>query len=191
MLETWQRLKFYGFAALFALPPALGCLWVLLVHLGLVPPAPGLLWWFSIALAPWWLLGAAVLILASVGGRYALHRHNPQTGRTEQATGRRGHAPRLVRERGLVGLAALLLGGLTLFPRHTPDGVLLWESSELKRRGVPGTLRHEGEKRVEEMTDQRVWTCRYLTFHGIATRVHTASRQFPYCPYFISVYPRT
>ena len=191
MLELWQRFRFYGFLAVFVALPALGCLWVLLVRLGLPLTVPGLLWWFSVAVAPWWLLGVSLLVLAGAGGRYFLHRQNPQTVRTEQATGRRAPAPRPVRERGLAGLAALLLAGLTLFPRHTPDGVLLWESSELKRRGVMGTLRHEGDRLVEEVTEQRVWICRYLTFHGIVSRVHTASRQFPYCSYFVHLYPRT
>jgi hypothetical protein len=191
MLELWQRFKFYGFLAVFVALPALGCLWVLLVRLGLPLTVPGLLWWLSIAVAPWWLLGASALLLVGAGGRYVLHRKNPQTERTELATGRRVPAPRPVRERGLVGLAALLLAGSALFPRHAPDGALLWESSELKRRAVLGTLRWEGEKMVEDFTDQRVWSCHYLTFHGIKTRVHTASRQFPYCPYFVYLYPRT
>lgn len=191
MLDTWQRLKFYGFAALFALPPALGCLWVLLARFELVPPVPGLLWWFSVAVAPWWLLGAAVLVLAGTGWRYVLHRHNPQTRRAEQATGRRIPAPRLVRERGLVGIAALLLAGLILVPRYTPDGVLIWESSAIERQPVMWTQRLEGDRMMQDYADQRVWTCHYLTVNGISTRVHVASRGFPYCSYIIDRYPRS
>jgi hypothetical protein len=191
VLETWQRLKFYGFAALFALPPALGCLWVLLAGFGLVPPVPGLPWWGANAVAPWWLLGAAVLVLAGSGWRYVLHRHNPQTRRTEQATGRRVPAPRLVRERGLVGIAALLLAAAVLVPRQTPDGVLIWESSAIERQPVMWTQRWEGDRMMQDYADQRVWTCHYLTTLGISTRVQVASRGFPYCRYFIYRYPRS
>lgn len=191
MLAEWQRLRFYLFLGLFVVLPALGCLWVGLARLGLSSPTGGLLWWLAIAVAPWWLLAVGALILGGTIWRYGLHRANPQTRRAEQATGKHVPAPRMLKERGIVGLAAVLLAGLTLFPRHTPDGVLFWESSELKRRGVLGTLHHEGDRLVEEITEQRVWTCRYLTFQGIATRAHTASRQFPYCPYFVYLYPRT
>ena len=188
MLELWQRFRFYGFLAVFVALPALGCLWVLL---GWPAPSGGLAWWLAVAVAPWWLLAAGGLLLGKAGVGYALHRLDPKTRRQEEATGRRVPAPRPVRERGLVGLAALLLAGSALFPRHAPDGALLWESSELKRRAVLGTLRWEGEKMVEDFTDQLVWSCHYLTFHGIKTRVHTASRQFPYCSYFVYLYPRT
>ena len=191
MLETWQRLKFYGFAALVVLLPALGCLWVLLAGFGWVPPSPGLLWWGANAVAPWWLLGAAALVLFGAGWRYVLHRHHPQTRRTEQATGRRMPMPRLVRERGLVGIAALLLAAAVLVPRQTPDGVLLWESSAIERQPVMGTLRKEEDQMMLDYAEQRVWTCRYLTVNGLSTRVHVASRAFPYCTYFIHRYPRS
>lgn len=190
MLETWQRFKFYGFAALVVLLPALGCLWVVFAGFGWVPPVPGLLWWGANAVAPWWLLGAAVLILFGAGWRYVLHRHNPQTRRTEQATGRRMPMPRLVRERGLVGIAALLLAAAVLVPRQTPDGVLIWESSAIERQPVMGTLRKEEDQMLLDYAEQRVWTCRYLTVNGLSTRVHVASRAFPYCTYFIHRYPR-
>ena len=191
MLETWQRFKFYGFAALVVLLPALGCLWVVLAGFGWVPPVPGLLWWGANAVAPWWLLGAAVLILFGAGWRYTLHRHHPQTRRTEQATGRRMPMPRLVRERGLVGIAALLLAAAVLVPRQTPDGVLIWESSAIERQPVMGTLRKEEDQMLLDYAEQRVWTCRYLTVNGLSTRVHVASRAFPYCTYFIHRYPRS
>jgi len=191
VLETWQRFKFYGFAALVVLLPALGCLWVVLAGFGWVPPVPGLLWWGANAVAPWWLLGAAALILFGAGWRYVLHRHNPQTRRTEQATGRRMPIPRLVRERGLVGIAALLLAAAVLVPRQTPDGVLIWESSAIERQPVMGTLRKEEDQMLLDYAEQRVWTCRYLTVNGLSTRVHVASRAFPYCTYFIHRYPRS
>ena len=190
MLETWQRFKFYGFAALVVLLPALGCLWVVLAGFGWVPPVPGLLWWGANAVAPWWLLGAAALVLFGAGWRYALHRHHPQTRRTEQATGRRMPMPRLVRERGLVGIAALLLAAAVLVPRQTPDGVLIWESSAIERQPVMGTLRKEEDQMMLDYAEQRVWTCRYLMVNGLSTRVHVASRAFPYCTYFIHRYPR-
>ena len=191
MLETWQRFKFYGFAALVVLLPALGCLWVVLAGFGWVPPVPGLLWWGANAVAPWWLLGAAALVLFGAGWRYALHRHHPQTRRTEQATGRRMPMPRLVRERGLVGIAALLLAAAVLVPRQTPDGVLIWESSAIERQPVMGTLRKEEDQMMLDYAEQRVWTCRYLMVNGLSTRVHVASRAFPYCTYFIHRYPRS
>ena len=191
MLETWQRLKFYGFAALFTLPPALGCLWVLLTRFELVPPIPGLLWWFSVAVAPWWLLAVALLTFSRAGWGYATHRLDPEIRRIEKEKKCRILAPRLVRERGLVGIAALLLAAAVLVPRQTPDGVLIWESSKIERQTVMGTLRQEEGRMAWDTAEQRVWTCRYLTVNGISTRVHVASRGFPYCSYFIYRYPRS
>ena len=191
MLDTWQRLKFYGFAALFTLPPALGCLWVLLARFSLLPPLPGLLWWFSVAVAPWWLLAVALLTFSRAGWGYAAHRLDPEIRRIEDEENRRIPAPRLVRERGLVGIAALLLAAAVLVPRQTPDGVLIWESSKIERQTVMGTIRQEEGRMAWDTAEQRVWTCHYLTTLGISTRVHVASRGFPYCSYFIYRYPRS
>ena len=113
MFEHIQRLRFYLYVTLVALPPALGCLWVLLARFGLVPPLPGPLWWGANAVAPWWLLGAAVLVLAGAGWRYVLHRQNPQTRRAEQATGR-GYARK-----------ALLSSFIGIFPANDPKYAVL------------------------------------------------------------------
>ena len=191
MFEHVQRLRFYGYVTLVVLPPALGCLWVLLARFGLVPPLPGPLWWGANAVAPWWLLAVASLILGRAGWRYALHRLDPETQRIEKEEKRRVLAPRLVREGGLVSGGALLLAAAVLVPRHTPDGVLIWESSAIERQPVMGTLRREEGQMMLDYAEQRVWTCRYLTVNGISTRVHVASRAFPYCTYFIHRYPRS
>ncbi len=98
--------------------------------------------------------------------------------------------PRLVRERGLVGIVALLLAAAVLVPRQTPDGVLIWESSAIEHQPVMGTLRKEEDQMMLDYAEQRVWTCRYLMVNGLSTRVHVASRAFPYCTYFIHRYPR-
>jgi hypothetical protein len=191
VFEHIQRLRFYLYITLIGLPPALGCLWVLLARFGLVPPVPGLLWWGANAVAPWWLLAVALLTFSRAGWGYASHRLNPEIQRIEEEENRRVPAPRLVRERGLVGIAALLLAAAVLVPRQTPDGVLIWESSAIERQTVMGTIRQEEGKMMQDYADQRVWTCRYLTVNGISTRVHVASRGFPYCSYFIYRYPRS
>ena len=191
MFEHIQRLRFYLYVTLVALPPALGCLWVLLARFGLVPPLPGPLWWGANAVAPWWLLAVASLILGRAGWGYASHRLDPETQRIEKEEKRRVLAPRLVREGGLVSGGALLLAAAVLVPRHTPDGVLIWESSAIERQPVMGTLRREEGQMMLDYAEQRVWTCRYLTVNGISTRVHVASRAFPYCTYFIHRYPRS
>ncbi len=191
MLEQLRRLRFYGFFTLLILPPALGCLWVLLAGFGLVPPVPGLLWWFSIVVAPWWLLAAGgfQLLKALIG--YFLHRQHAQTERKEGATRQEVSPPSLLREQFIGGGGAVLLAAAVLVPRHTPDGVLLWESSAIERQTVMGTIRQEEGKMMQDYAEQRVWTCRYLTVNGISTRVHVASRAFPSCTYFIHRYPRS
>ena len=191
MLEQLRRLRFYGFLTLLILPPALGCLWVLLARFELVPPVPGLLWWFSIVVAPWWLLAAGGFQLFKALLSYLLHRQHAQTERIEGATQQAVSPARLIRDQLIGGGGAVVLAAAVLVPRYTPDGVLLWESSAIERQPVMGTLRQEEGKMMLDYADQRVWTCHYLTTLGISTRVHVASRAFPYCTYFIHRYPRS
>lgn len=191
MLEQLRRLRFYGFLTLLILPPALGCLWVLLARFELVPPVPGLLWWFSIVVAPWWLLAAGGFQLFKALLSYLLHRQHAKTKRKEGATRKEVPPPPLLREQCIGGGGAVLLAGLILIPRYTPDGVLIWESSKIERQTVMGTIRQEEGRMAWDTAEQRVWTCRYLTVNGISTRVHVASRGFPYCSYFIYRYPRS
>lgn len=191
MFEHIQRLRFYLYITLIGLPPALGCLWVLLARFEWVPPIPGLLWWFAVAVAPWWLLAVALLSVSRAGWGYAAHRLDPEIQHIEKEKKRRIPAPRLVREKGIVGGGALLLAAAVLVPRQTPDGVLIWESSKIERQTVMGTIRQEEGRMAWDTAEQRVWTCHYLTTLGISTRVHVASRGFPYCSYFIYRYPRS
>lgn len=191
MLEQLQRLRFYGFLTLLILPPALGCLWVLLARFGLVPPVPGLLWWFSVAVAPWWLLAAGGFQLFKALWGYFLHRQDEKNKTIKGATGHDKPSPKLYREQFIGGGGALLLAAAVLVPRHTPDGVLIWESSKIERQPVIATIRREEGQMAWDTAEQRVWTCRYLTINGISTRVHVASRAFPYCTYFIHRYPRS
>lgn len=185
MLEYLQRLRFYAFAALVVLPPALGCLWVLLVRLGGPAPAGGWLWWFSVAVAPWWLLGASAPVLFGAGWRYVLHRRNPQTERTEKLSGHRAPAPRPVRERGLVGLTALLLAAAVLWPRHLPEGALVWESTAVQSLLVADTARWEDGKFVTDRADHLVYTCTYLSVYGLVTETHALRPSYPRpCAYF-------
>lgn len=185
MLEHLQRLRLYTFAALSVLPPALGCLWVLLVRLGGPAPSGGWLWWFANTFAPWWLLAAGAMPLLRAGFSYALHRLDAKTGRYEGATGPRKPLPAIQRERARLGSGAVLLSVLTLWPHYLPEGALLWESTEIRNLPIADTARWEGGAFVTDRADHRVYTCTYLSFYGFVTETHALRPSYPHpCAYF-------
>lgn len=185
MLDAWQRLKLYAFVALLIVPPALGCLWVLLVRLGGPAPDGGWLWWFSIALAPWWLLVTGLIPLLQAGLHYGAHRLNPQIARTEEMDGYRLPLPSMQRHRAWLGGGAVLLAAAILWPRYLPEGVLLWESTAVQNLLVADTARWEDGKFVTDRTDHLVYTCVYLSLYGLVTETHALRPSFPHpCAYF-------
>lgn len=184
IVKAWRWSKFLTFCAVFIAPAALGCLWVLAGKWTGVHPGGGVLWWLSIAAAPWVLLGAALFLLGSAAVRFFLHRAARETRRLKGALGIDVPTPGLVREHVLVGAGALALSALILAPRYLPAGVLISESEEVGQLPVPGSQRWENGKYVHDYAQQRVLHCTYLTFHGLRYYNGPAFRQMPYCSYF-------
>lgn len=182
MLSLWRTGKLYLYGFTFLLPPALGCLWVLL---GGPSSSGGLLWWLAVTVAPWWLLAAGGLLLGKAGVGYALHRLDPQTGRVEGGTRNREPLPPLLIQQALLGGGSVLLAALILWPRYLPDGALLWESTDVKNLPVADTARWEGKEFVTDRAEHLVYTCTYLSFYGLVTEHHALRPQYPYpCAYF-------
>ena len=182
MLSIWQTGKLYLYGMTFLLPPALGCLWVLL---GWPAPSGGLLGWLAAAVAPWWLLAAGGVLLGKAGLGYARHRLDPKTRRQEEATGRRVPLPPLLVQRALLGGGSVLLAALILWPRYLPAGVLLWESTDVKNLPVADTARWEGKEFVTDRAEHLVYTCTYLTFSGLMSGTYALRPEYPFpCAYF-------
>jgi hypothetical protein len=185
VFEHIQRLRFYLYITLIGLPPALGCLWVLLARFGLVPPVPGLLWWGANAVAPWWLLVTGSIPLLQAGLHYGAHRLSRQTTRTEEMDGYRLPLPSMQRHRAWLGGGAVLLAAAILWPRYLPEGVLLWESTAVQNLLVADTARWEDGKFVTDRADHLVYTCIYLSLYGLVTETHALRPSFPHpCAYF-------
>ncbi len=182
MLSIWQIGKLYLYGMTFLLPPALGCLWVLL---GWPSPSGGWMWWLAAAVAPWWLLAAGGVLLGKAGLGYARHRLDPKTRRQEEATGRRVPLPPLLVQRALLGGGSVLLAALILWPRYLPAGVLLWESTDVKNLPVADTARWEGKEFVTDRAEHLVYTCTYLTFSGLMSGTYALRPEYPFpCAYF-------
>ena len=182
MLSIWQTGKLYLYGMTFLLPPALGCLWVLL---GWPAPSGGLLGWLAAAVAPWWLLAAGVVPLVKAGVGYARHRLHPKTDRKEESTSNRVPLPPLLRAMAILGGGSVLLAALILWPRTLPVGALLWESTEVKNLPVADTARWEGKAFVTDRAEHLVYTCTYLTFSGLVSGTYALRPEYPFpCAYF-------
>lgn len=137
------------------------CLWVLLVGIG-VMPAPGGGWaWIAAAVA-------APYLAAGFGGFLAL------AGLLDRLVSKAG-APNI-----RLGVAAVLLGFLVLWPRYLPTGILTGASDETVRMATDMVRRPDGEF-VFRYVDQRVLKCRYLTFRGAREERYAASRPGQEC----------
>ncbi len=182
MFSLWQTGKLYLYGFTFLLPPALGCLWVLL---GGPSSSGGWMWWLAVTVAPWWLLAAGVVPLGKAGVGYAWHRLHPQTDRVEGGTRNRVPSPSLLIQQTLLGGGSVLLAALILWPRYLPDGALLWESTDVKSLPVADTARWEGKEFVTDRAEHLVYTCTYLSFYGLVTEHHALRPQYPRpCAYF-------
>ena len=182
MFSLWQTGKLYLYGFTFLLPPALGCLWVLL---GGPSSSGGWMWWLAVTVAPWWLLAAGGLLLGKAGVGYAWHRLHPQTDRVEGGTRNRVPSPSLLIQQTLLGGGSVLLAAFILWPRTLPVGALLWESTEIKNLPVADTARWEGKAFVTDRAEHLVYTCTYLSFYGLVTEHHALRPQYPDpCAYF-------
>ena len=182
MLSLWRTGKLYLYGFTFLLPPALGCLWVLL---GGPSSSGGWMWWLAVTVAPWWLLAAGVVPLVKAGVGYARHRLHPKTDRKEESTSNRVPLPPLLRAMAILGGGSVLLAALILWPRTLPVGALLWESTEVKNLPVADTARWEGKAFVTDRAEHLVYTCTYLTFSGLVTGTYALRPEYPFpCAYF-------
>lgn len=184
-MNVWREGRLVLIGALFVLPAALGCLWVLGARLfaGLYPEG-GWLWLFSTAVAPWLLLGIGTVLLVQGLYQLVLFRWNPANRRAGRALRQRPRPPGVIRRTLQLAALALMLATLVLWPRHGPMGVLVWESTSTWHGPVSGTERWEGGRFITDYADQKLMQCTYLTLSGLANNSFPASHRFPWCPYF-------
>lgn len=137
------------------------CVWVLAVSSGLIA-APG---------GGWAWIGAAVVapyVAAGFGGFMAL------AGLLDRLMTRAG-GPNI-----RLGAAAAALGFLVLWPRYLPTGILTGASDETVRMATDMDRTANGEFAFRYV-NQRVLSCRYITFRGARKERYAAGRPGQQC----------
>lgn len=148
-------------ATLLLLIAMAACVWVLAVSSGLIAgPGGGWAWIGAALVAPY--------LAAGFGGFMAL------AGLLDRLATRAG-GPNI-----RLGAAAVALGFLVLWPRYLPTGILTGASDETVRRAADMERAANGEF-MFRYVNQRVLSCRYLTFHGWREERYGASRPGQQC----------